>query len=251
MIKKKGFTLIELLVVIAIIALLLSITMPALNKVKRQSRKLLCMTNHKQISIGLLAYAVNNNERFPEHPGFDAGNGAPYFYVGNKNNLAKDILSYVGDAPNIFICPVAPAGVEPPNPNLVAPQTARWNFYYMANYENKTLNYKSPVTRSTTAGTNSLWSEHTADVGPNWGNIRVSHAKGSAERFPNEAGDYGPSYLQWSVQDEEQVDDVTCVYVDGSVERLELEDLYYVKTSYGGNWYPPVAGYRANNVRLD
>ena len=45
MYKRRGFTLVELLVVIAIIALLMSILMPALTKVKLQARSVVCMSN--------------------------------------------------------------------------------------------------------------------------------------------------------------------------------------------------------------
>jgi prepilin-type N-terminal cleavage/methylation domain-containing protein len=46
--KKKGFTLVELLVVIAIIALLMSILMPALSRVRKQAKAVICQTNLKQ-----------------------------------------------------------------------------------------------------------------------------------------------------------------------------------------------------------
>ena len=49
--RRRGFTLIELLVVIAIIALLLAILMPAMGRVKKQSRKVACQANLKQWGV--------------------------------------------------------------------------------------------------------------------------------------------------------------------------------------------------------
>ena len=46
--NRKGFTLVELLVVIAIIALLMSILMPALARVRKQAKSVMCMANLKQ-----------------------------------------------------------------------------------------------------------------------------------------------------------------------------------------------------------
>ena len=73
---KKGFTLIELLVVIAIIALLLSILMPSLQKVKEQARSAVCKSNLKQWGLCFSMYLVDNNEKFAI--GF-GGTGASYF----------------------------------------------------------------------------------------------------------------------------------------------------------------------------
>ncbi|MCK5565607.1 MAG: type II secretion system protein [Planctomycetes bacterium] len=62
--RKKGFTLIELLVVIAIIALLLSILMPALQKVKKQARDVICRSNLHQWGLIWKMYVDDNNGKF-------------------------------------------------------------------------------------------------------------------------------------------------------------------------------------------
>jgi len=62
--KKRGFTLIELLVVIAIIALLLSILMPAMRKVKEQGNMIKCMGNLKQWNLIYAMYLQNNDGKF-------------------------------------------------------------------------------------------------------------------------------------------------------------------------------------------
>ena len=61
----SGFTLIELLVVIAIIALLLSILMPALNKVKEQARVIVCGSQLHQAGQAVYAYALDFNGYIP------------------------------------------------------------------------------------------------------------------------------------------------------------------------------------------
>ncbi len=59
--KDKGFTLVELLVVIAIIALLMAVLLPALNKARTQAKRIVCLSNLKQLAAAWIAYAENND----------------------------------------------------------------------------------------------------------------------------------------------------------------------------------------------
>jgi prepilin-type N-terminal cleavage/methylation domain-containing protein/prepilin-type processing-associated H-X9-DG protein len=60
MICRKGFTLIELLVVIAIIALLLAILMPALQRAREQGKRIVCLSNLRQLTLAWIMYADEN-----------------------------------------------------------------------------------------------------------------------------------------------------------------------------------------------
>ena len=62
---KRGFTLIELLVVIAIIAILAAILFPVFAKAREKARQTNCLSNVKQLALGALMYAQDNDETLP------------------------------------------------------------------------------------------------------------------------------------------------------------------------------------------
>lgn len=60
----KGFTLIELLVVIAIIAILAAILFPVFAKVREKARQTSCLSNEKQLGLGITQYVQDYDETY-------------------------------------------------------------------------------------------------------------------------------------------------------------------------------------------
>ncbi|OHB53742.1 MAG: hypothetical protein A2Y12_18860 [Planctomycetes bacterium GWF2_42_9] len=102
---KLGFTLVELLVVISIIAVLLSILMPALSKVRKQAQSVVCCTNLKQVGLGMHLYTRANNDTFMKYYGESISEKAWFTRLVKDGKLYSDnIIEYVSGY-GVFFCP--------------------------------------------------------------------------------------------------------------------------------------------------
>jgi len=77
--RANGFTLIELLVVISVIALLVALLLPAFNGAREAAKRVICMSNQRQIFIASNAYAQDNERFFP--PGKPLSNNQHHLLI--------------------------------------------------------------------------------------------------------------------------------------------------------------------------
>ncbi|MES2460663.1 MAG: DUF1559 domain-containing protein [Armatimonadota bacterium] len=114
---RRGFTLIELLVVIAIIAILAAILFPVFAQAREKARQSSCLSNEKQIGLGLMQYQQDNDETYPQ----------AYYYKNNTGTTNGGssggyvhwsvLLNPYVKNEGIYLCPSDQTeGLKPDNP---------------------------------------------------------------------------------------------------------------------------------------
>src|SRR5687768_9460690 len=99
--QARGFTLIELLVVIAIIAILAAILFPVFARARESARRSGCLSNMKQVTMGVLMYAQDYDEVMPVQ------DGDPCPYADSKKAVwITSTMPYVKNK-QVFYCPSA------------------------------------------------------------------------------------------------------------------------------------------------
>ena len=121
--NKYGFSLVELLVVISVIAILSSILVPTLSKVKRQARSIHSKNNMHQIVQAVSVFASDNRDRYPASVASN-GRGRYLTWTVPTSMIAIDDLGprthrsisgylkrYIPDSSTIY-CPSTPSKLK-------------------------------------------------------------------------------------------------------------------------------------------
>lgn len=100
--RRPGFTLLELLVAVGIIAVLISLLLPVLGKVRRQAKITACASNLRQLAMAMTTYAANNDGQYPTLANFGTGGNLWDVPISFYNAMLAQGLTH-----DAFFCPAA------------------------------------------------------------------------------------------------------------------------------------------------
>jgi prepilin-type processing-associated H-X9-DG protein/prepilin-type N-terminal cleavage/methylation domain-containing protein len=96
----RGFTLLELLLVFAIIAILAALLLPTLQQAQARARRVECLSQLKQIGLGIHMFAHEHDSRFPWAVTTNAGGSSVLGLPADLRVLSNELIS-----PKLLACP--------------------------------------------------------------------------------------------------------------------------------------------------
>ncbi len=232
--RARAFTLIELLVVIAIIAILAAILLPVFGAAKARAQKTACLSNLKQVGMGVHLYADENADTLPS---IVITNDMPWPYQWRFfKELTKNYDGLSGESSSkdkLFACPSD-------------------TFYYVNTLDTPLIH--SPLCRTNWSDYSSYWfsrlnlvQDPSGDYYPGIAGVKVSALHDSAKTLMvvDQPACFGYSWHQkLSLTDPgpNMVNDAmnTAVFVDGHVDYLKF---YWDGSDSIPAYYNPPTGY--------
>lgn len=232
----RGFTLIELLVVIAIIALLAAILFPVFARARENARRSSCLSNMKQIGLGVHQYTQDYDERMPPYSADDGG-------ASNTTTTAQkaaagwavQLQPYLSSI-QILQCPSeSHKGATTPNQNFS-------DYAYNAEISGGAVNnlaFTTPLSAFTyTTSTAMIWDGAVDGIANSWGtSINLDRAQ-NWTLYYLQADDSNPStsYKAHYYASRRHLDGMNITFVDGHAKWLVPEKVTAGATPTASNY---------------
>ena len=102
--ETSGFTLLEVLVAIGIVLVLMAMLMPS-SHIKQRSNMVMCMSNQKQIGIGLTMFHQDHGDKYPWELSVTNGGSMEVIPVNHVFPYYQPLSEYLNKRTQVLVCP--------------------------------------------------------------------------------------------------------------------------------------------------